>query len=69
MEIKWRLAYVMLDRNIKTGQLAKKTGLASQTISKLKSSQVMPTMVSKKTLESLCYALDCEPSDLMTYEY
>lgn len=66
MEIKWRLAYVMLDRNMKTGQLARKTGMATQTISRLKSYQVIPTMVSRKTLESLCDALKCEPGDLMS---
>lgn len=68
MTIKWNLAYVMLDRNIKTGDLASSAGLHPGTISKLKSLREMPKRLDKTTLDKLCQALKCEPGDLLKYE-
>lgn len=68
MPIKWNLAYVMLDRNVKTGDLAAVTGLHPGTISKLKSQREMPRRLDRETLDRLCQALDCQPGDLLQYE-
>jgi DNA-binding Xre family transcriptional regulator len=66
--IKWNLAYLMLDRDVKTGDLAQATGLHPSTISKLKSSRQMPKRLDRDTLDLLCNALRCQPGDLMIYE-
>ncbi|MEH1808419.1 helix-turn-helix domain-containing protein [Nostoc sp.] len=65
--IKWNLAYLMLDRNIKTGELAAITGLHPSTISKLKAYREMPKRLDRETLNLLCNALKCEPGDLLKY--
>jgi putative transcriptional regulator len=68
MTIKWNLAYLMLDRNIKTGDLAEATGLHPNTVSKLKSHREMPKRLDRDTLDKLCKALNCVPGDLLGYE-
>ena len=67
MTIKWNLAYLMLDHNMKTGDLAEKTGLHPNTVSKLKAHREMPTRLDKTTLDKLCQALNCTPGELLTY--
>lgn len=68
MAIKWRLAAVMADRELDYRQLAEKTGLHPGTVSKLKSTYVMPRRLDSETLEKLCRALTCQPADLMRYQ-
>lgn len=68
MAIKWRLAAVMADRELDYRQVAEKTGLHPVTISKLKSTYVMPRRLDSETLEKLCQALVCQPADLMRYQ-
>jgi putative transcriptional regulator len=68
MTIKWNLAYLMLERDIKTGELADATGLHPSTISKLKAYREMPKRLDRGTLNLLCKALKCEPGDLLKYE-
>lgn len=68
MPIKWNLAHVMIDKNIKTGDLAATTGLHPGTISKLKSLREMPKRLDRETLDKLCQALECHPGDLLKYE-
>ncbi len=67
MAIKWNLAYLMLDRNLKTGELAVLTGLHANTVSKLKAFREMPKRLDSKTLSKLCMALNCQPGELLTY--
>lgn len=67
MTIKWNLAYLMLERDIKTGDLAESTGLHPNTISKLKSHREMPKRLDRETLDLLCKALNCQPGDLLSY--
>lgn len=68
MAIKWRLAAVMADRELDYRQLAEKTGLHPGTVSKLKSTYLMPRRLDSDTLEKLCKALVCQPADLMRYQ-
>jgi putative transcriptional regulator len=68
MTIKWNLAYLMLDRDIKTGYLAELTGLHPNTVSKLKAHREMPKRLDSETLDKLCMALKCQPGDLLNYE-
>ncbi len=67
MTIKWNLAYLMLDRDIKTGDLAAATGLHANTISKLKAFREMPKRLDSETLNKLCRALKCQPGDLLVW--
>ncbi|MHC5720690.1 MAG: helix-turn-helix domain-containing protein, partial [Nostoc sp.] len=54
MTVKWNLAYLMLERDIKTGELAEITGLHPSTISKLKAYREMPKRLDRDTLNLLC---------------
>lgn len=67
MTIRWMLASLMLEKNIKTGELADRTGLHPNTISKLKACREMPQRLDRDTLDKLCKALDCLPGDLLRY--
>jgi putative transcriptional regulator len=58
----------MLDRNIKTGDLAEATGLHANTISKLKAQREMPKRLDRETLDKLCKALNCTPGELLEYK-
>ena len=66
--IKWKLAHIMHDKGVKTGELSKVTGLHSSTISKLKACREMPDRLDRTTLALLCKALDCTPGELLAYE-
>ncbi|MGD1911562.1 MAG: helix-turn-helix domain-containing protein [Rivularia sp. (in: cyanobacteria)] len=66
--IKWKLAHLMLEQDIKTGDLAEVTGLHPGTISKLKACRVMPKRLDRDTFEKLCQALKCTPGDLLVIE-
>ncbi len=68
MTVKWNLAYLMLERDIKTGELAEITGLHPSTISKLKAYREMPKRLDRDTLNLLCKALNCTPGDLLKYD-
>lgn len=67
MTIRWKLHHIMFDRDIKNGELAAATGFHVNTISKLKNLREMPDRLEKNTLNGLCRALNCQPSDLMEY--
>lgn len=60
-----RLDYVLLDRRIKLKDLAKKTGLAVNNLSILKTNKARAIRFS--TLNRLCKALNCAPGDLIEY--
>ncbi|MHC5763099.1 helix-turn-helix transcriptional regulator [Nostoc sp. UIC 10630] len=67
MQIKWRLAVLMADREIDYKKLAQMTGLHPVTVSKHKNIRVMPERLDRDTLEKYCKALNCQPGDLLTY--
>ncbi len=67
VSVKWRLANLMLEKEMKTGWLAEQTGLHPGTISKLKKCREMPKRLDSDTLNKLCTALKCQPGDLMIW--
>lgn len=60
-----RLDYVLLDRRMKLKDLAEATGLAVNNLSILKTNKARAIRFS--TLEALCKALNCTPSDLIEF--
>jgi putative transcriptional regulator len=60
-----RLDYVLLDRRMKLKDLAEATGLAVNNLSILKTNKARAIRFS--TLNQLCKALNCTPSDLIEY--
>lgn len=67
MTIRWKLNQLMFDRGMKNAELVELTGFHANTISKLKNLREMPDRLEKNTLNELCKALGCQPSDLMEY--
>ena len=67
MTIRWKLNQLMFERGIKNAELVRLTGFHANTISKLKNLREMPDRLEKTTLNELCRALACQPSDLMEY--
>ncbi|NJO39869.1 MAG: helix-turn-helix transcriptional regulator [Cyanobacteria bacterium CRU_2_1] len=65
--IRWRLAIVMAERDIRNKDLARLTGLHPTSISRLKNEKRFPK-IDESTLSALCKALKCQPGDLMVYE-
>ncbi|AFR99277.1 transcriptional regulator [Lentilactobacillus buchneri] len=63
--IKITLNVVMAERNISTGELAKKVGITPTNVSILKTGKAKAIRFS--TLEKLCKALDCQPGDILKY--
>lgn len=66
--IRWRLAQIMLDKDMKPGELQRLTGLHRNTISKLRGMKQAPDRIDRDTLDKLCKALDCQVGDLAVYE-
>ncbi len=64
--IQWRLRQVMADRNITNRALAGQVGLHETSVSKLKQRDDMPR-IDGGLLDRLCFALNCEPSELIAY--
>jgi putative transcriptional regulator len=64
MTIKWRLRQVMADRRITNKTLGDAIGRHPNSISYLKRTDTMPRL-DEELLESLCWALDCDISDLL----
>lgn len=67
MAIQWRLAVMMAERNFNNKDLTKLTGFHAVTISKLKTTRIMPSRLEYITLNKLCKALQCQPGDLLKY--
>ena len=64
--IKFKIFEVMAQRGFRTRKaLSEATGLPETTVGKLVKDEV--TRIDKKTLESLCRALQCQPGDLLEY--
>jgi putative transcriptional regulator len=60
------LDVMLARRKVKSKDLAAQVGITEQNLSLLKSGKVKGIRFS--TLEAICRALDCQPSDLLSYE-
>lgn len=67
MQIKWRLAVLMADREVDYKELAEKTGMHKVTVNKHKNMRIMPDRLTRETLLKYCEALKCQPGDLLVY--
>lgn len=65
MAIHSTLSTVLGAKRIKQIELSKITGISKTTINSLYNDRI--TMVSYDTLNSICKALDCQVSDILTY--
>ena len=63
--IRLRLDYLLLDHHMKLKELAEATGIAMNNLSVLKTNKARAIRFS--TLEAICKALKCQPSDLLEY--
>jgi putative transcriptional regulator len=66
MAIIVRLDVMLAKRKMKSKELANIIGISEQNLSLLKSGKVRG--VRFETLNSICVALDCMPSDLLDFE-
>ena len=60
-----RLDRMMVERKISLGELAQRVGISNVNLSKIKNNKV--TAIRFSTLNALCRALGCQPSDLLEY--
>lgn len=67
MAIRWKLAVVMAERDIRNKELALLIGMNPRSVSRLKTRRYL-TRIDEPTLNALCKALKCQPGDLMVYE-
>ena len=61
-----RLDRVMADRKMSLNELSEKVGVANVNLSKMKNGGISAIRFS--TLEAICEALNCQPSDILEYE-
>tara|TARA_R110000823_G_scaffold141152_1_gene271083 strand:+ start:507 stop:713 length:207 start_codon:yes stop_codon:yes gene_type:complete len=66
MSIVVNLDNVLSERNLKSKELAEMIGITEANLSILKSGKAKAIRFS--TLEAICKALDCQPSDILAYE-
>ena len=57
--------FLMAKRKISAGELAQKIGITNANLSILKNNKAKAIRFS--TLEAICEALDCQPSDILEY--
>lgn len=62
-----RLDRVLADRKLKLKELSELTGVSVVNLSKLKKGRVSAIRFS--TLDKICEHLNCQPSDLLEYEF
>jgi putative transcriptional regulator len=62
-----RLDRVLADRKMQLGELAEKVGITIVNLSNLKTGKVKAIRFS--TLNEICRVLNCQPGDIMEYEY
>ena len=60
-----RLDRIMADRKISLNELSGRVGVSNVNLSKLKNGKVSAIRFS--TLDAICNALDCQPSDVLEY--
>ena len=65
MSIKVKLDIMLVKRNMKSKELAEIIGITTANMSILKSGKAKAVRFS--TLEAICKALDCQPSDILEY--
>ena len=65
MEIRVNLDVMMARRKVSGGELAERVGITPANLSILKTGKAKAIRFS--TLDSLCAALDCQPSDILEY--
>lgn len=65
MPIKVNLDKVLVERGMKSKELAEIIGITTANLSILKSGKAKAIRFS--TLEAICKALDCQPSDILEY--
>ena len=65
MPIVVNLDKILADRNMKSKDLAEIIGITTANLSILKSGKAKAVRFS--TLEAICKALDCQPSDILEY--
>lgn len=65
MPIKVNLGVMLVKRNMKSKELAEIIGITTANLSILKSGKAKAVRFS--TLEAICEALDCQPSDILEY--
>ncbi len=64
MAVKYdRLFHLLIDRKITNAQLAKKTGVSANIITRLKNDQY----ISMESVERLCTALNCGVDDILEF--
>lgn len=64
MPIKYtKLFHLLIDRDIKKGELQEKADITSSIMSRLGRNMTVRT----DTIEKICKALDCQPGDIMEY--
>ena len=66
MPIIVNLDTVLADRQLKSKELAETIGITEANLSILKSGKAKAIRFS--TLEAICEALDCQPSDILEYQ-
>lgn len=67
MAIIIRLDRVLADRKMQLGDLAEQVGITIVNLSNLKTGKVKAIRFS--TLNAICRVLECQPGDIMEYEY
>ncbi len=58
-----KLFHLLLDRDIKRGELASMAKIPPNTMQRLKNDQGVNT----ETINKICEALNCQPGDIMAY--
>lgn len=66
MTIRIDLAKIMVDKQVKSKDLAKAIGITEQNLSILKNEKAKAIRFS--TLEAICKYLECQPGDILVYE-
>lgn len=65
MPITVNIDVMLARRKMSSGELAEKVGISATNLSILKTGKAKAVRFS--TLEALCRALDCQPSDILEY--
>ena len=66
MSIVVNLDAILIERKLKSKELAEMIGITEANLSILKSGKAKAIRFS--TLEAICSALDCQPADILAYE-
>lgn len=67
MSIIINLDVMLAKRNMKSNELARRVGITTANLSILKTGKAKAIRFS--TLEKICEVLECQPGDILEYEY